>query len=106
MSAGKNIEQFLERGEDYPTESVPMDARKNWWSIGIVWIGVYICVPSIIEGLLMIGGLPFWEAVAAELIGISIFLFLMLIQGNIGTKTGLSTYMAVRQYKRSTRIWG
>jgi cytosine permease len=96
MNIGERVERFLDRGEDYPREPVPSEAKKSWWSIGIVWIGVYICIPSIIEGLLLIGGLSFWKAVIADLAGISIFLFLMLIQGSIGTKTGLSTYMASR----------
>ncbi|AFM22529.1 purine-cytosine permease-like transporter [Acetomicrobium mobile DSM 13181] len=96
MKLSEKFDQFFASGEDYPREPVPKEARKPWWSIGIVWIGVYICIPSIIEGLLLIGGLPFWEAVAADVIGIFIFLFFMLFQGNIGTQTGLSAYMAAR----------
>jgi cytosine permease len=103
METLEKIEKFLERGEDFPREPVPASARKPWWSIGLVWIGVYICVPSIIEGLILIGGLPFWEAILAEIAGFIIFLTLMFIQGSIGTKTGLSTYMMA---KESFGLWG
>lgn len=96
MKLSEKLEKIFDSGEDYPREPVPREARKPWWSIGIVWVGVYICIPSIIEGLLLIGGLPFWEAIVADLVGISIFLFFMLFQGNIGTQTGLSAYMAAR----------
>lgn len=97
MKLSEKVEQFLDRGEDYPTEPVPREAKKSWWSIGIVWIGVYICIPCIIEGLLLIGGLPLWEAVIADILGISLFLFFMLFQSNIGAQTGLSTYVAARE---------
>ena len=103
MKTLKKIEKFLEKGEDFPREPVPASARKPWWSIGLVWIGVYICVPSIIEGLILIGGLPFREAILAEIVGFIIFLTLMFIQGSIGTKTGLSTYMMA---KESFGLWG
>jgi cytosine permease len=97
MANLKKIEEFVERGEDFPREPVPFTARKNWWSIGLVWVGVYICVPSIIEGLIIIGGLPFGKAILAETVGFTIFLALMFIQGSIGTKTGLSTYLLARK---------
>ena len=62
----------------------------------MVWTGVYISVASILEGLSLIGGLPFWKAVLAEVVGFIIFLSLMFIQGNIGTETGLTTYVLAR----------
>lgn len=97
------VEAFLEGGEDYSTEPVPKEARKPWWSIGMVWIGLYICIVSILEGLALIGGLPLKEAIIAEVVGFVIFLSLMFFQGNIGTETGLSTYMVARD---SFGSWG
>ncbi|MBV1820314.1 purine-cytosine permease family protein [Anaerosalibacter bizertensis] len=96
MSFIDKFEEFLDAGEDYPREPVPKEARRSWWSIGMVWTGVYISVASILEGLSLIGGLPFWKAVLAEVVGFIIFLSLMFIQGNIGTETGLTTYVLAR----------
>ncbi len=92
----EKVEQFLEGGEDYPNEPVPQEERRPWWSIGMVWVGLYICVVSILEGLALIGGLPLHKAILAEVIGFIIFLTMMFFQGTIGTETGLSTYMLVR----------
>lgn len=97
------VEAFLEGGEDYSTEPVPQEERKPWWSIGMVWVGLYICIVSILEGLALVGGLPLKEAIIAELVGFAIFLTLMFFQGNIGTETGLSTYMVARD---SFGSWG
>lgn len=97
MKFSEKIEQFLESGEDYPREPVPEEERRPWWSTGIVWVGVYICIVSILEGLCLIGGLPLHKAILAEVVGFIIFLTLMLIQGNIGTETGLSTYVLARE---------
>lgn len=97
MKFSEKIEKFLESGEDYPRESVPEEDRRPWWSIGIVWVGVYICIVSILEGLSLIGGLPLHKAILAEFVGFIIFLTLMFIQGNIGTETGLSTYVLARE---------
>lgn len=91
------VEEFLEGGEDYPNEPVPQEERRPWWSIGMVWVGLYICIVSILEGLALIAGLPLHMAILAEVVGFLIFLTLMFLQGNIGTETGLSTYMLVRE---------
>lgn len=90
MKFSEKIEKFLESGEDYPRESVPEEERRPWWSIGMVYAGVYISVASILEGLSLIGGLPFHKAIFAQIIGFVIFLTLIFIQGNIGTETGLT----------------
>ena len=46
---------FLEHGEDFPTDPVPLEARKPWWSIGMVWTGVYISIAGILDGLAVVG---------------------------------------------------
>ena len=77
----EKVEQFLEGGEDYPNEPVPQEERRPWWSIGMVWVGLYICVVSILEGLALIGGLPLHKAILAEVIGFIIFLTMMFFKG-------------------------
>lgn len=91
------LETFLEGGEDNPRGSIPKEERKPWWSTGMVFTGTYICTASIIEGLTVVGGLPFYQAVLAQITGFIIFLTLILVQGNIGTETGLTTYMLARE---------
>jgi cytosine permease len=97
MSKNNKIVDFLESGEDFPTESVPSSARKSWWSIGMVWTGVYISIAGILDGLAIAGALPFYEGLFALLIGFIIFSIIAVLQGSIGTKTGLSTYMIARE---------
>lgn len=88
---------FLDEGEDNPRDSVPEGDRRSWISTGMVFTGVYISTASIIEGLTLVGGLPFKQAVLAQLTGFIIFLTLIFVQGNIGTETGLTTYMLARK---------
>ena len=97
MSKNNKIVDFLESGEDFPTESVPSSARKSWWSIGMVWTGVYISIAGILDGLAIAGALPFYEGLFALLIGFIIFSIIAVLQGSIGTKTGLSTYKIARE---------
>lgn len=97
MSFLKKLEAFLDEGEDNPRGSIPEEDRRPWRSTGMVFTGVYICTASIIEGLSIIGGLPFYQAILAQFVGFIIFLTLILIQGNIGTETGLTTYMLARK---------
>lgn len=88
---------FLEHGEDYPSDPVPLEARKPWWSIGMVWTGVYISIAGILDGLAVVGAQPFNQGLLALFIGFFIFTTLATLQGSIGTKTGLTTYMIARE---------
>lgn len=97
MSFLDNITNFLDRGEDYPRESVPASARRPWWSTGMVWTGVYISMAAILDGLAIVGGLSFKNSLIALFFGFIIFLSLTALQGSIGTETGLSTYLVAEQ---------
>lgn len=93
MNKNKNLIQFLESGEDYPVDVVPKNARKSWISIGMVWTGVYISIAGILDGLAVINVMPFQSGLLALFIGFLIFSTMAILQGSIGTSTGLSTYM-------------
>lgn len=92
-----NLSDFLDRGEDYPREPVPQSARKPWYSIAMVWTGIYISMAAILDGLAIIGGLTFKSALIALFCGFIIFIGLTALQGSIGTETGLSTYVIAKQ---------
>ena len=95
-SIGEKMASYLDRGEDFPREPIPQSERKPWWSIGMVWTGVYVSMAGILDGLAVIGGLSFYKGIVALLIGFFIFLALTALQGSVGTETGLSTYMIAR----------
>ncbi len=96
MKKEKNVLDFLETGEDFPVAPVPLNARKSWVSIGMVWTGVFISIAGILDGLSVVGALPFYEGLLALAIGFIIFSTMAVLQGSIGTKTGLSTYMIAK----------
>ncbi|WP_295149429.1 cytosine permease [uncultured Peptoniphilus sp.] len=91
------IVEFLDRSEDFPTEVIPQNRRKPWYSIAMVWTGIYISIAAILDGLAVISGLSFKKSVVVLIISFITFLALTALQGSIGTDTGLSTYMIAKQ---------
>ncbi|MDU1954854.1 MAG: cytosine permease [Peptoniphilus lacydonensis] len=91
------IIEFMDRSEDFPTEPVPQNKRKPWYSIAMVWTGIYISIASILDGLAVISGLSFKRSVIVLIVAFFTFLALTALQGSIGTETGLSTYMISKQ---------
>ena len=91
------IVEFLDRSEDFPTEPIPQNRRKPWYSIAMVWTGIYISIAAILDGLAVISGLSFKNSVVVLIMSFITFLALTALQGSIGTDTGLSTYMIAKQ---------
>lgn len=94
---GSRIVEFMDRSEDFPTEPIPRERRKPWYSIAMVWTGIYISIAAILDGLAVISGLSFKKSVIVLIISFFTFLALTALQGSIGTETGLSTYMIAKQ---------
>lgn len=43
--------------------------RQSWISLAFVQAGICVCVPSFLEGALLAEEMPFWQAVAAGILG-------------------------------------
>ena len=56
---GSRIVEFMDRSEDFPTQPIPRERRKPWYSIAMVWTGIYISIAAILDGLAVISGLTF-----------------------------------------------
>lgn len=83
--------------EDYSLKPVPLENRKHWLSIGIVWVGVAIVMSALLRGMMVGMGLGRLSCVAlAFLLGEAILIVMMALSGYIGARIGLSTPMIAR----------
>lgn len=64
------------------------DQRQGWLSLAFVQAGICVCVPSFLEGALLAGAMPFWEAIISGTIGYIIVVALMSILGFMGCDLG------------------
>ncbi|AZU60139.1 cytosine permease [Neobacillus mesonae] len=57
--------------------------RKNqsWFSLGIIWAGALVCIPSLLVGNALISGMSLPKALLATFVGYSIIVLLMILQG-------------------------
>lgn len=78
---------------DYAREAVPMNERKKWFSISLVWIAVGIDLSAMLFGAELGAGMAFEDALIAVLIGSTILGVLAAFCAYVGAVTGLSTSM-------------
>lgn len=81
---------------DYAREAVPMNERKAWFSISLVWIAVGIDLSAMLFGAELGKGMAFQDALWAVLIGSAILGILAAFCAYVGAVTGLSTSMIAR----------
>jgi cytosine permease len=77
--------------KDYEREPVPVELRKGWVSLGAVWLGIGICLASVIIGGTLGGGLTMSQAFLAAILGALILATISALCSIVGAKTGLST---------------
>lgn len=93
-----NVNQDFEKivNMDFEKSAVPLDARKSFWSITIVWLGFVFVITSMMTGGGLASGLSFSEIIFAIAIG-NIFLSVIAIAiANMASKTGLSFALITR----------
>lgn len=92
-------EQSLEEAKqdtDYEKSAVPVNARKSFLSITIVWLGFVFVITSMMTGGGLASGLAFNDILLCVIIG-NIFLSLIAIAiANMASKTGLSFALITR----------
>ena len=79
--------------EDYATKPVPKNKRRSAFGTLVVWAGWTISVTGLIVGGTIGAGLPLRAAIPAILLGNLVLAVVGSLNGYIGMKTGLSTYM-------------
>lgn len=89
MPKNKNSSQLL---EDYSLESVPLDKRKTWINLAVIWIGIAVVMSAIFRGMMIGLGLgKISSVVISYLLGEATLIVIMGFTGYIGAKTGFST---------------
>jgi len=78
--------------EDFSLESVPLNQRKTWLNLAVVWIGIAVVMSAIFRGMMIGLGLgKISSVVVSYLLGEIILIAMMGLTGYIGAKTGFST---------------
>lgn len=77
--------------KDYEREPVPMEKRKGWLKLSIVWMGGIIALSAIVLGGTIAGGLTMSQAIVATFIGTFLLACVSALCGLVGAKTNLST---------------
>ena len=67
------------------------EQRQSWLSLAFVQAGICVCIPSFLEGALLAGKMPFWEAIASGTVGYVIVVVIMSILGFMGSDLGLAS---------------
>ena len=78
--------------EDFSLESVPLDQRKTWINLAVIWIGIAVVMSAIFRGMMIGLGLgKISSVVISYILGEIILIGMMGLAGYIGAKTGFST---------------
>lgn len=67
--------------------------KQSWWSIAFIWIGILICIPSLMIGGALAEGLTIGQVVLTTVISYSLIGGLMTLTGIIGGDLGLPSAM-------------
>ncbi|OAK68080.1 cytosine permease [Lederbergia galactosidilytica] len=78
---------------DYERQPVPINERKKWYSISLVWIAVGIDLSAMLFGAELGAGMNFQDALISVVIGSTILGVLAAFCAYVGAVTGLSTSM-------------
>ncbi|MBL7082389.1 MAG: cytosine permease [Candidatus Aminicenantes bacterium] len=78
--------------EDFSLESVPLNQRKTWLNLAVIWIGIAVVMSAIFRGMMIGLGLgKISSVVLSYVLGEIILIVMMGLMGYIGAKTGFST---------------
>ncbi len=83
--------------DDFSLRSVPLDKRKPWIDIAMVWIGVAIVLSALLRGMMVGMGLGSLKYVLlAYVLGEVLLIGVMTLTGFMGSKLGVSTPLLAR----------
>jgi len=88
----KKTKESSELLEDFSLESVPLEKRKAWINLAVIWIGIAVVMSAIFRGMMIGLGLgKISSVIFSYLLGEIILIVMMGLTGFIGAKTGFST---------------
>lgn len=64
---------------------------QSWYSLGIIWAGAMICIPSLLVGNALITNMSLSKALAVAFVGYAIVVFIMVLQGMQSSDLGKPT---------------
>lgn len=82
--------------QDFEREPVPQHLRKGWLQLGAVWLGIGICLASVMIGGTLGGGLSLSQAIVAAVVGSFILAAISALCSYVGAKTGLPTGLVAK----------
>jgi cytosine permease len=83
--------------DDYSLKPVPLERRKSWIDIAMVWIGVAIVLSALLRGMMIGMGLgSIQHVLLAYLLGEVLLIGMMTLTGFMGARRGLSTPLLAR----------
>src|SRR5690625_2334746 len=83
----------MKEREDLILNPVPQSERVGWRAPLFNILGTNIALSALMVGGTLIGGLTFRDVILASVIGNLILVAILIIQGNIGSREGLNTYV-------------
>ncbi|WDH83833.1 cytosine permease [Paenibacillus urinalis] len=80
-------------------------ANQSWFTLGIVWAGAMISIPGLLVGNTLITGMSMSKTLLVTLVGYSIIVAIMILQGIQSTDLGKTTVQVASQVfgKRGSR---
>jgi len=82
--------------KDFEREPVPAELRKNWLEMGLVWVGIGMCLAALMLGGVVGFGLDLTSAAGAIILGSFVLTIINALCSIVGADTGLSTAMIGR----------
>ncbi len=85
-------EKSIEILEDFSLQAVPLEKRRSWVNLAVVWVGIAVVMSAIFRGMMVgmgLGKIP--SVLLSYLLGEVLLIAMMVLTGFIGAKTGLST---------------
>lgn len=79
--------------KDLSTKPVPVESRVGWRAPLFNILGSNVAISELMVGGALIAGMSFSKLVITSVLGNLILVLILLIQGNIGVKEGLNTYV-------------
>src|SRR6201993_3693528 len=88
-----DIPENLAHSSLYSEDLAPIPLNKRtWgtWNYAALWISMSLCIPTyMLASSLIEGGMNWWESILTILIGNSIVLIPMILNGRAGAKYGI-----------------
>lgn len=71
--------------------------NQKWWSLGIVWAGALVSIPSLLLGGSLVNGMSLTRTLLTAFIGYAIVVVIMIFQGMQSSDQGLPTVKIAEQ---------